>query len=202
MARVAVPSARAGGGKGPGRRRCPPGARRACRIPCNRTAMNWIHTQEKPQLVTHNDASFPTVRKKGGAAAAAADEKKKQRNERERNKKSSGMSDGVLPGQLVVIWWKRWWTKKNDDDCITAVARRYGNLISNSHRDSFRFLFYDLFFLDFFFVALHCHFFQTLSRLHCSTEKEQGPSSSSLWREEERKKLRFEDMVTPVFSMR
>lgn len=47
MARVAVPSARAGGGKGPGRRRCPPGARRACRIPCNRTAVNWIHIHKK-----------------------------------------------------------------------------------------------------------------------------------------------------------
>jgi hypothetical protein len=47
MARVAVPSARAGGGKGPGRRRCPPGARRACRIPYNRTAVNWIHIHKK-----------------------------------------------------------------------------------------------------------------------------------------------------------
>jgi hypothetical protein len=43
------------------------------------------HTQEKPQLVTHNDASFPTVRKRGGAAAAA-DEKKKQRNEKRKKK--------------------------------------------------------------------------------------------------------------------
>jgi hypothetical protein len=43
------------------------------------------HTQEKPQLVTDNDASFPTVRKRGGAAAAA-DEKKKQRNEKRKNK--------------------------------------------------------------------------------------------------------------------
>lgn len=72
------------------------------------------------------------------------------------------MSDGVLLGQLVVIWWKRWW-RKDDDDCITVVARRYGNLISNSHRDSFRFLlrfflFFAEFLLKFSFYFLHCQF--------------------------------------------
>ena len=29
---------------------------------------NWIHIIRQPQLVTHSDASFPTVRKRGGAA--------------------------------------------------------------------------------------------------------------------------------------
>ena len=115
------------------------------------------------------------------------------------------MSDGVLLGQLVVIWWKRWW-RKDDDDCITVVARRYGNLISNSHRDSFRFLLrsflffaevfcwnslfiffivnsnFFLFFLSFFFVVFSRRNFTAKEEEDRETSSSSS-SSSSLWRE-------------------
>lgn len=88
-----------GAGRGPVRSR---GRRKRTRTPAvptrsKKSLQNSIqphsdelntHTQEKPQLVTNNDASFPTVRKRGGAAAAAADEKKKQRNEKRKKEKN------------------------------------------------------------------------------------------------------------------
>ncbi len=130
------------------------------------------------------------------------------------------MSDGVLLGQLVVIWWKRWW-RKDDDDCITVVARRYGNLISNSHRDSFRFLlrsflFFAEFLLKFSFYFLHCqfHFFfpfflfllsflYGILQNHFTAKEEEdretSSSSSSLWRERRKiEVLKRVATVTPV----
>lgn len=103
------------------------------------------HTQEKPQLVTDNDASFPTVRKRGGAAAAA-DEKKKQRNEKRKNKKKSSGNEwwsvaGTVGGNLM----EAMMTKKTRIASLALwsshTALDGGNLISNNnHRDSFRFL--------------------------------------------------------------